>query len=274
MSDGQADVQRTIDADNTRTGPPQCNHTTMKGRSMYLENPKTKGSGIVCCIPQTGTCPNKCEDCFFQSGRSYLEPLADNLPNMPDDIAGRVVRVNDGNDSNVHREVVIASTDHIPMRFFNTAIPRDLAGFPGPVVLTLNPGNLTDSRWHLLSVPPINLMFVRYRVNTWNTWLADEAVRHYTGKGVPVVLTFMAYFDTADHIPVDHREHYAIRKRTLNEYWAITNTAWRMVMDRFASNPLVHSCGMEGIPGGSSCKNCGNCLREYFATVERMRASE
>ena len=41
----------------------------------YIENPKTKGSGIIACIPQKGLCPNKCEDCFFQSGRSYLEPL-------------------------------------------------------------------------------------------------------------------------------------------------------------------------------------------------------
>jgi len=37
----------------------------------YKENPKTKGSGIVCAIPQKGICPNRCEDCFFQSGRSY-----------------------------------------------------------------------------------------------------------------------------------------------------------------------------------------------------------
>ena len=48
----------------------------------YKENPKTKGSGIICCIPQKGTCPNNCEDCFFQSGRSYLEPLSENLPRV------------------------------------------------------------------------------------------------------------------------------------------------------------------------------------------------
>ncbi len=46
----------------------------------YKENPKTKGSGIISCIPQKGVCPNKCEDCFFQSDRSYLEPLGENLP--------------------------------------------------------------------------------------------------------------------------------------------------------------------------------------------------
>lgn len=46
----------------------------------YIENPKTKGSGIVCAIPQTGVCPIGCEDCFFQSDRSFLEPLDENLP--------------------------------------------------------------------------------------------------------------------------------------------------------------------------------------------------
>ncbi len=36
----------------------------------YKENPKTKGSGIICAIPQKGICPSKCPDCFFQSVRS------------------------------------------------------------------------------------------------------------------------------------------------------------------------------------------------------------
>lgn len=236
----------------------------------YKENPKTKGSGIICCIPQTGTCPNNCEDCFFQSGRSYLEPLAENLPNMPEDVAGRVVRVNDGNDSNVDRDKVIAATSHYPMKFYNTAIPRDLEGFPGPVVLTANPGGMTDRAVQKPGIPK-NLMFVRFRVNTWNLHFADEAVRYYTSQGVPAVLTFMAYFNSADKIPQDHRRNYTLRKRTLNEYWAITHQAWKMVMDRYSENPLVHSCGREGVSGGSGCKSCGNCLREYFATMERLR---
>jgi len=85
------------------------------------------------------------------------------------------------------------------------------------------------------------------------------------------VLTFMAYFDTAEKIPANHRHNYQLRKRTLNEYYAITRDAWRGVMDFYHDNPLVHSCGTEGVPGGSACKNCGNCLREYFAVRERMR---
>ena len=41
--------------------------------------------------------------------------------------------------------------------------------------------------------------------------------------------------------------------------------------DAYRGNALVHSCGTEGAEGGSACKNCGNCLREYFATMERLR---
>jgi len=101
---------------------------------VYRENPKTQGSGIVCAIPQTGTCPNGCEDCFFQSGRSYLEPLDETLPNLPPAkiAAGRIVRVNDGNDSNVRRDEVMRAVQTYPMRFYNTAIPKELDQFDAP----------------------------------------------------------------------------------------------------------------------------------------------
>lgn len=238
----------------------------------YRENPKTKGSGIICCIPQTGRCPNECEDCFFQSGRSYLEPLDENLPNMPSEleITGRVVRVNDGNDSNIQFKAVAAQTDELPQKFYNTAVPK-LDLFRGPVVLTLNPGGMTNRGFYMVENIPANLMFVRFRTNTWNLELAERVITYYVPREVPVVLTFMAYFDTADKIPEDHRRNYTLRKRTLNEYWAITHDAWREVMDHLGGNPLVHSCGTEDISGGSACRHCGNCLREYFATMERLR---
>lgn len=234
----------------------------------YIENPKTRGSGIICCIPQVGECPNKCADCFFQSGRSFLEPLKDNLPNKPPaaEAEGRIVRVNDGNDSNVDRELVLGMTDCYEHRFFNTAIPR--LDFPGPVVLTVNPGKMTDTDYHQLAVIPGNLMFVRVRTNTWNLDLVEAAITHYTGvHKVPVVLTFMAYFNTT--LREAHANNYKWRKRTLNSYYAIKTEAWRSIMKRWEHNPLVYSCGREGIASG--CARCGNCLREYFVTMERMR---
>ncbi|MBU1028855.1 hypothetical protein KKE28_01480, partial [Patescibacteria group bacterium] len=134
----------------------------------YIENPKTAGSGIICGIPQRGVCPVGCADCFFQSGRSYLEPLDEKLPNLPtpEQAKGRIVRLNDGNDSNNQRVLVMAAADQYEHVFFNTSIPKDLAGFGRPVVLTVNPGKKTDRNAHLLTPPPTNLMFVRFRTNT------------------------------------------------------------------------------------------------------------
>ena len=241
----------------------------------YKENPKTKGSGIICAIPQTGRCPNDCEDCFFQSGRSFLEPLEDNLPNMPslEEANGRVVRVNDGNDSNVDREMVMEAVEKYQMKFYNTSIARDLEEFEDPFVLTINPGFMTDKSWHKLIKPPKNLMFVRIRTNTWNIFdVVYPALTYYTELGVPVVLTFMAYFDNWDKMPIAHQPNYMYRKRTLNSYYAITTKAWNEIMEYFEYNKLVHSCGkVEGEMGDTHCKYCGNCLREYFATMERLR---
>lgn len=238
---------------------------------MKKENPKTKGSGIVCAIPQTGTCPNNCEDCFFQSGRSYLEPLKENLPFIPEPTDFQVVRINDGNDSNVDKPTVLMRTYQFPLKFYNTAIPN--LDFDAPIVLTVNPGKMTDTGFHKIQGrdAPKNLMFVRFRANTWNVELQKACIRYYSQRDVPIVLTFMAYFDMADRIPEKHRGNYIFRKRTLNSYNAITTTAWRKVMQLYENNKWVHSCGkIEGELGDTHCRFCGNCLREYFATRERM----
>ena len=239
----------------------------------YIENPKTKGSGILCCIPQKGHCPLSCEDCFYNTGRSYLEPLDENTPNLPPitDTMDRVVRVNDGGDSSIDREEVMWLTQHYKQKFYNTSIPDFLDEFDAPVVLTVNPGSLTDRDFY--RIWSWNLMYVRARVNTWNLHLIDSIVSHYTlemADKIPVVLTFMAYFDQP--IPELHRDRYVFRKRTLNSYWAITTEAWRRIMEYYNDNNLVYSCGhIEGELGETKCKYCGNCLREYFATMERMK---
>lgn len=238
----------------------------------YIPNPKLVGSGMLGCIPQQTRCPNNCPDCFFQSGRSYLEPLSDNLPNMPPpDLAQhRVVRVNDGHDSNIGREHVIQATECYPHRFFNTSIPQ--LTFPAPVVLTVNPDQIGDHFFHRLGSRPNNLMFVRVRVNTWNLHLVHEVVEYYTAGWdswrVPIVFTFMRYYETP--VPKAHLAYYAHRQCTMNYYWAITTGAWEGIMDRYKYNRYVYSCGTEGEMGTTLCRHCGNCLREYYATLERM----
>lgn len=235
----------------------------------YIENPKTKGSGIICGIPQQGFCPVGCPDCFFQGGRSYLEPFEKNLPNMPtmEEATGKVVRVNDGNDSNNQRDLVMSTTARYPQKFYNTSIPKDLEEFGDPVVLSVNPGGMTDRHAHLVDPIPRNLMFVRVRTNTWNLELVDRVVGHYSPGKIPIILTFMAYY--TESIPDGHKEYYSYRKRTMNSYWVITQEAWNMVVNRYTSNSLVYTCGKDA--NTFACYRCGNCIREYFATMERMK---
>ena len=182
----------------------------------YIENPKTKGSGIICCIPQTGRCPNGCEDCFFQSGRSYLEPLDKNLPNMPpvQEYLDRIVRVNDGNDSNVNSKLVMERVKYYPRVFYNTAIPKTLEAFNAPVVLTANPGQMTDKEWHKVDPIPKNLMMVRVRTDTWNLKLVDEVVEYYTKNNIPVILTFMAFYSESSIPDGDSEIAYAHANET------------------------------------------------------------
>ena len=235
--------------------------------SEYKWNPKVKGSGIITAIPQTGECPNHCADCFFQSGRSYLEPLAENLPHLPPEgfDVGRIVRINDGNDSNVDKARVLETASAFTDCFFNTAIPN--LDFPGPVVLTINPAELTDGDYHKIESPPPNLMYVRIRVNTWNIdAVVKPAVDYYTGLNVPVVLTPMAYY--TETLPEGHKNNYEWRKRTLNSYWVLKREAQKEIEALFADNPLVYICGYKG---QHACRFCGNCLREYYATKERLR---
>lgn len=177
----------------------------------------------------------------------------------------RVVRVNDGNDSNVDTDNVIDSTIQFQMKFYNSSNPSAIKNIGKPIVLTINPGRMTDEQIHKVE-PEDNLIYVRFRANTWNIELMQEAVDYYSVCEVPIVLTFMAYFNTS--IPDDHQKYYTYRKRTLNSYHA----GWEMIMSMNKYNKWVYSCGkIEGELGTTACRHCGNCLREYFATIERMR---
>ena len=98
--------------------------------------------------------------------------------------------------------------------------PENLEAYDAPVVLTINPGKMTDIGFYRIHTN--NLMFVRFRANTWNKKLQQQAIQYYAEYQTTIVLTFMAYFETANKIPQDHRINYIFRKRTLNHYWAIT----------------------------------------------------
>lgn len=237
-------------------------------KSNWIYNPKLKGSGIMECIPQTGKCPNNCDDCFFQNGRSYLEPLEINLPHIPsvELTIGKIVRFNDGNDSNNQRDLVEETAKQYKDYFFNTAIPYKLGEFSAPVVLTINPGKMTDTEFYTLISIPKNLMFVRFRTNLWNIEILSNAINFYTIKQIPIILTFMAYYTQA--ISEQYKEDYIWKQRVTNSYWCLKQEKIDEIMNLFKDNPYVYSCG---IKGQYACKFCGNCIREYYNTKERLQ---
>lgn len=233
---------------------------------MYKPNPKLEGSNIIACVPQDGFCPIRCPDCFFNRPGNYLgdSPKA-NIPPLSL-AAGKIVRINDVNDSNNDRETVMNVALRYKDKFFNTSIPRDLEGFRCPVVLTANPGRWTDKIYHQLDPIPDNLMFVRARVNTWNLDLVDRIVDYYTDLGVPVVLTFMAYYETP--IPESHRSFYQYKKRTLNEYWCVRDEMWWALANRYIKNLNVITCGSH--PRNHKCGDCRVCETAYKISVKRL----
>lgn len=238
-----------------------------------MENPKLDGSGIVDCIPQTGGCPNNCEGCFYNDG-FYLD-IDKDLPLWPsaEDANKRIVRVNSGHDSALLSLKDMKSiVDNYEHYFFNTSTPdrfKDKFGSRYPVVVTVNPGNLTDKRFYKLPASP-NTMFVRVRVNLWNRQLIRDACAYYTrSKNItPVVLTFMRYKDIKS-IPPGYRSHYQEHKHILHRYYSLTlQEEWKETCWFAKRYKAVYFCGN---PWSSLCERCGNCLREYFACKERPR---
>jgi len=229
----------------------------------YMENPKTTGSGIVCCAPQTTKCPRGCADCFAQHDGVYAT-----LPNIPpvELTKGRVVRIGDISDAYHQLDCSLAVASKYDDCFLNSSYSKIFDEVSDiPVVLTINPGEMTDVDFYKLDPIPENLMFVRYRANAWNTAMMRAAINYYTSKGIVVILTWMAY--TATPIPELYADVYEFRQRTLNSYWCIKEYARRRIERDYGDNDLVYSCGKQ-------CVRCGNCLRGYFETKERMRNAD
>lgn len=99
--------------------------------------------------------------------------------------------------------------------------------------------------------------------------LIDTIVKYYSEREVPIVLTFMRYYRLS--LPEAHAHYYTFRKNIQNSYWKIARDGWEMVMGRYKNDSWVYSCGSEGEGGNFLCSHCGNCLREYFATMERLQ---
>lgn len=228
-------------------------------------NPKQEGSILYDCIPQSGPCPNNCNQCYYNRLNAFYLPI--DRPHFPtlEEVGDGIVRVNSGHDSNIDRDYVIRSTCHYPKRFFNTSIP--CLDFPDPVVFTANREEEKDA-FVPNDFPDVdfdNLMFVRLRVSTTNIIRILHAAYKWSWINVPVVLTFMRYYDEKVFMK-QHSKAYEKRTHIRNTYWCPTEEYIHLVEYIFQDHLVdIEICR-------TYCKNCLNCARFYYKAKERVNA--
>ena len=147
-----------------------------------------------------------CAQCFYNRPGAYYVPIDKPHVPTPEEVGDGIVRMNCGNDSNNNRDLVIDTALKYGRFFFNTSIPN--YDFPGPVVLTANPREEVESeyawpiwhreRWYLAG----RQLDVRAAPHVGNESASvDKAVAAWTAADVPVVITFMAYYDREPNVP-------------------------------------------------------------------------
>lgn len=207
-----------------------------------------------------------------------------------DEVGDGIVRMNCGYDSNVDRRLVVEVAKNYKHVFFNTSVLR--LDFPGPVVFTANPEEESGYWTPEDTVDDLsNLMFIRLRVSASNLEQVEVAIREWSRIGVPIVLTFMAYYEQPvvervhikamnnDHDLVEHFQTndtllldtlYQYRKRHVNSYWCPTERFMRYVLQRMKKIGGRHVT-MCGLPDSYWCKDCRNCEIYYLQTIKRLK---
>ena len=232
-----------------------------------MRNPKQDGSILFDCVPQSGKCPMNCNQCYFNRGYYRKTPFIDPDPSG-------IVRMNCGHDSNIERDKVIEAAAGYKHVFFNTSIPK--FDFPGPVVFT---ANHDEERGYTTPPHPIpkNLMAIRLRVSSTNLGLIRFAIRDWSP--VPIILTFMAYYDYRPEtplerafdpkknlsigeflVPLNETKNYVWKVRHTNSYWCAKQTFIDSVVEQY---PGVHCCKQW-------CKDCGLCEKLYWEHIDGL----
>jgi len=249
-------------------------------------NPKQIGTCLFDCIPQVGPCPMNCNQCFYNRPNAFYTDIKKPLIPEPETVGDGIVRMNSGNDSCVEKQKVIEVAKRYKNYFFNTSV-NDM-DFPGPVVLTVNRDEeRTPARSPVIYAPaavPANLMFVRVKVSISNIGEIVPLICDWTLADVPVVLTFMRYYEVdALNYTIKHRnpfvatsvngDFYEFKKHIINRYWCMTKETKLAIMKllEVGKNRLLTTCGT---PDSSLCKDCRNCEHYYWITKRRMYDKE
>jgi hypothetical protein len=228
---------------------------------MSDKNPKLAGSNIIDCIPQTGECPNKCSECFYNGGRFFRTLDKPMIPTLKE-AEGKIVRINSGHDSNLEKERVLTVTRCYKRKFYNTSIPN--FDFPAPVVFTAN-RQCANNKIYLVQPTP-NLMFVRARATLWNLDEVKKIIDYYWKKyKVPVVLTFMRFYNE-DLIPAEYKSDYEWKQHIQNSYWCPKPETIIKIMSHFNGQGVL----MCGTPYSSLCVDCRNCEFLFWECKRNM----
>jgi hypothetical protein len=227
-------------------------------------NPKQAGTNLFDCVPQAGPCPNNCNQCFYNRPGAFYLPI--DVPQMPirDEVGDGILRVNSGHDSNINRDHVIAITNHFPKRFFNTSVPK--FDFPAPVVYTANPREEEPAKRPMDIHLYTNIMFIRLRVSATNLIDILDAAYEWSVADVPVVLTFMRYYD----YPPNNQFCYEYRKSIWpSRSWAPTREFMAGVMRVAQKLTTLAPITMCGTLDSGYCRDCLNCEKFYQRMMQR-----
>lgn len=279
---------------------------------MTKRNPKQVGSVLFDCKTQIGFCPMNCSQCFANRvnkcpdcsgtgklkeeqswpdglcigrggktcpkckgtgkiGAAYISMDKQILP-TPEEVGDGIVRANCLHDSNFGRAKLIEHCKRYKKVFYNTSIPN--FDFPDPVVFTAN--RKEEDPAFVIRPVSENLMYVRLRVSSSNLFHVKRAVKTYTQElRVPVVLTFMAYYDDPPDLKKSDRddylsESYIYKVRHINSYWCPKDYFMRQVMKimKPIGGRLLTMCGT---PDSYWCRDCQNCETYYYQTIRHMR---
>jgi hypothetical protein len=209
-----------------------------------------------------------CNQCYYnRPGAYYIDTDKPLIPGV-EGVGDGIVRVNSGHDSNIDKGRVIKVAKRYKHFFFNTSMPN--FDFPGPVVYTAN-----KCEEKLACIPRdcvSNLMFVRLKVSSTNLNYVEAAIalHQYFNKYVPIVLTFMRYYDYKPSEPAGGEKWYEYKKHIKNDSWCPTTHFKTAVMNRMKKigGRLVTMCGTID---SNYCRDCKNCETYYWQTIKHMR---
>jgi len=242
------------------------------------QNPKLIGSNLHDCRTQVGACPLHCNQCYYnREGAFYCDINKTHIPS-PRTVGHGIARMNAGHDSNYRRGEVIRQAKKYKHAFYNTSIPQ--FDFPGPVVFTANPKEEDVPTIIMAKELPSDeelkkIMFIRLRVSASNLDLVGDQISCWVRLDIPVVLTFMAYYEdnalqkVLEKVP-EAQVYYEWKVRHVNSYYCPTKNFKKMVMKRMnrIGGRLVSMCGTFE---SNQCVDCKNCETFYWQTMKHLK---